>query len=283
MRNIFACCLVFGAAAAAAQCQSVDWQTVMWREPQVRYLLADMTGSGKTELYRKYAIEEKDPDSREAIRLWDSGVRVVNMADFERKWVTNKFGTDGRVFRVVFKGTDRTITGTEALLSNDGAIAQAPMRLTLLDLTVGAAPAGLAEQAKANPAVAEALRRFAAGCRVANGHLFERAGERLVFKATGRDADSSLIRLNSDVPWPEVNVRYFMADMALGGAIEFYRKAAQSAHEMGCWEAVRRTEEGYRITNLEEFERKQVKGQTLVTRKGSDERISGTWVKLSSD
>ncbi len=35
--------------------QSADWQNVIWREPQVRYLLADMTGSGKTDLYRKYA------------------------------------------------------------------------------------------------------------------------------------------------------------------------------------------------------------------------------------
>ena len=66
-----------------------------------------------------------------------------------------------------------------------------------------------------------------------------------------------------------------MADIALGGSIEFYRKAAESAHEMGCLEAVRRTEEGYRITNLAGCERKQVDGWTLITRQGSRERISG--------
>ena len=58
--------------------QSADWQSVVWREPQVRYLLADLSlNGGKTDLYRKYATEERDPDSREAIRLWDAGVRVL--------------------------------------------------------------------------------------------------------------------------------------------------------------------------------------------------------------
>ncbi len=51
----------------------------------------------------------------------------------------------------------------------------------------------------------------------------------------------------------------------------------------GRLEAVRRTEEGYRITNLAGSERKQVDGRTLITRQGSHERISGMWVKLSPD
>ena len=33
-----------------AAAQSVDWQEVVWREPQVRYLLADMTLGGHTKL-----------------------------------------------------------------------------------------------------------------------------------------------------------------------------------------------------------------------------------------
>ena len=74
-----------------------------------------------------------------------------------------------------------------------------------------------------------------------------------------------------------------MADIALGGSIEFYRAAAERDHEMACLEAVRRTEEGFRITNLGEFERKKADGKTLITRKGSDERISGISVRLSSD
>ena len=273
--------------ASRLSAQSAEWQSVIWREPQVRYLLADMTGSGKPDLYRKYAAEERDPDSREAIRLWDAGVRVVNMADFERKWVTNKFGKDGHVFRVVERGTDRTITGTEVVLSIDGSIPQGPMRRALLDLTLGATVKSYEARAKREVEIAEALRRFNAGCRVSNAHLFERRGKAdshdVVFRGSGRPVDPALIRLNSDEPYPEVNVRYFMADIALGGSLEFYRKAAEAAHEMGCLEAVRRTEEGYRITNLDQFERKQVDGKTLITRKGANARISGNEVTLSSD
>ena len=264
--------------------QSADWQSVIWREPQVRYLLADMTGSGKTDLYRKYAAEEHDPDSREAIRLWDAGVRVVNMADFERKWVTNRFGQGGRVFRVVLRGTDRTIAGNEVLLSSDCSFHQGPMRLALLDLTLGTGTKAYEARAGHEAAIAEALRRFNDGCRVSNAYLFDRHGNSgLVFRGSSNPVDPALIRLNSDVPYPEVNVRYFMADIALGGSLEFYRKAAESAHEMGCLEAVRRTEEGFRITNLDQLERKKVADKILITLKGSDERISGMLVKLSGD
>ena len=95
-----------------AAAQSADWTEVIWREPQVRYLLADMTGSGKTDLYRKYATEKKDPDSREAIRLWDAGVRVITLADFERKKV------DGKVL-ITRKGSNERLSGTFVKLNSD--------------------------------------------------------------------------------------------------------------------------------------------------------------------
>lgn len=180
-RILLAALLASVAIGPRASAQSADWTEVIWREPQVRYLLADMTGSGKTDLYRKDATEEKDPDSREAIRLWDAGVRVVNMADFERKWVTNQFGKDGRVFRVVQRGSDRTITGNEVLLTSDGAFQQGPMRLVLLDLTLGTPPKDYAARAKKDAGVAEALRRFSEGCRLNNAHLFDRRGKSFVF------------------------------------------------------------------------------------------------------
>ena len=121
-----------------------------------------------------------------------------------------------------------------------------------------------------------------------NTNQFEWGGEKLKpdilqYRGTHVPIDGVHVRLNSDLPYPEPNVRYFMADIALGGSLEFYRAAAERDHEMGCLEAVRRTEEGYRITNLDQFERKKVNGQTLITRKGSGERISGMAVKLSSD
>jgi hypothetical protein len=275
-------CLVLMTAPATAAAQSSDWQSVIWREPQVRYLLADMTIGGKTDLYRKYAKEEKDPDSREAIRLWDAGVRVANADDFERKWVPSPFGKDNKVFRVVQRGSDRTITGNEVILTVDGAFSQAAMRYALLDLTLGAA-ASTYEKDKADAANIEALRRYAAGDRVSNVHLFERRAKGLAFKVTGLPADPAFFKLESDYPYPEVNVRYFLADMHLGGARSFYHRVAEEAHEMGCLEAVARFDSAVRVTNLDEFERKKVDGKTLITRKGSNERISGKDVKLSTD
>jgi hypothetical protein len=242
---------------------------------------------GSPDQYRGYATaKEKDPDSREAIRLWDAGVRIVNAAAFERKWVPNEHGQDGKVLRIVLRGSNRTIAGTELLLTSDLLLQQGPMRGVLADLTLGR-PAVFYEARSKDPNVAEALRRWAYGARVTNTYLFEVRGEgpgrRVVFHGTDKPVDGSWVKLNSDPAYSERNVRYFMADIALGGSIEFYRHAAQSVHEMGCQEAVRRTEEGYTITNLDQFERKQVNGQTLITRKGSNERISGLVVRLSSD
>jgi hypothetical protein len=278
--------------ALRAQAQSADWQKVVWRDPQIRYLLADMSLGGNVTLYRDYAAREKDPDSREAIRLWDAGVRVVNTNEIERRWVTNSFGKDGRVMRVVQCGSNRTIIGNELVLSNDGAFSQAAMRLVLLDLTLSPASSSTPfstyqKQAKSQPAVAEALRRWAEGCRVMNASWFAASGKaskrQLTFAATGLPADGSRVVLNSDVPYPEVNVRYFLADIYLGGSRDFYHRVAESAHEMGCQEAVARYDAGVKITNLDQLERKQVDGKTLITRKGSNERISGSQVKLSTD
>src|SRR5262245_34606748 len=117
--------------------QSADWQDVVWREPQVRYLLADLTLGGNTKLYRDYATTERDPDSREAIRLWDAGARVVNTNEFERRWVTNQFGKDGRVMRVVFRGSNRTITGKEVLLTSDLGFQNVAARVALLHFALG--------------------------------------------------------------------------------------------------------------------------------------------------
>ena len=283
---LFAAVADFGSKRASAQ--SADWQNVIWREPQVRYLLADMTLGGNTKLYRDYALTERDPDSREAIRLWDAGARVLNTNEFERRWVTNQFGKDGRVMRVVQRGSNRTITGNEVLLSSDLAFQQAAMRLVLAELSMGR-PASFYESRRKDAGVAEALRRWAAGSRALNTNQFEWGGVKmrppdiLQYRETHTPIDGAHVRLNSDVAYPETNVRYFLADMMLGGSRDFYHRTAESAHEMGCQEAVARFDAGVKLTNLDQFERKKVDGKVLITRKGSNERISGMLVKLSTD
>ncbi len=265
--------------------QAADWQKVVWREPQVRYLMADMTLGGSVELYRNYAMNERDPDSAEAIRLWDAGVRAVNKDDFERKWVPNQFGKDGKVMRIVLRGSNRMISGAEVLLTSDTNIEQAPMRLVLLDLTLGA-PVTRYEATKGDPNVAEALRRWANGARVSNVKAFEvrTDGEpRIVYRGTRLRVDGAQVRLNSDVAYPEVNARYFLADICLGGSRDFYHRAAEAAHEMGCQEAVARYDSGVKVANLDQLERKVVNGKTIIARKGTNERIKGDDVKLSTD
>jgi len=275
--------LLFAKTAAG---QSADWQKVVWREPQVRYLLTDLTLGGNATLYRDYATRETDPDSLEAIRRWDAGSRVVNTNEFERRWLTNKYGKDGRVMRIVLRGTGRTITGNEVLLTSDRTLNQGIVRLTLAALSLGREVVDY-EERRGVPDIAEALRIWRAGGRLLNTNDFELhsggPNPEVVYRGTLQRADPFQMRLNTDLPYPETNVRYFMADMALGGSIEFYRATAEAAHEMGCLEAVRRVEDGYRIVNLDKFERKQVAGRTVITRQGSPERISGMQVMLSSD
>jgi hypothetical protein len=127
----------------------------------------------------------------------------------------------------------------------------------------------------------------AEGDRALNANWFEASGKgkihRLVYRHTHAPADGARVLLTSDLPYPECNVRYFLADMLVGGSRGFYHKAAESAHEMGCQEAVARFDAGVRITNLDQLERKQVGSSTLIARKGSDERISRLEIRLGTD
>jgi hypothetical protein len=278
--------LVIALAQILVAAQSADWTEVIWREPQVRYLLADMTLGGNTKLYRDYATTERDPDSREAIRLWDASVRVVNTNEFERKWVPSQFAKDGHMMRIVYRGSDRTITGNEVLLTSDLAFQNSAMRLALLKFSLDNPPANVDRQER-DVSIEEAIRRWKSGARVVNTNWFEMRGagrdRRAYYKDTDRPVEGIHIRLNCDLAYPEVNVRYFMADMALGGSRDFYWRTAEIAHEMGCLEAVLRHDAGVRITNLDRFERKTVNGKILITFKGSNKRISGAVINLSTD
>ena len=191
--------------------------------------------------------------------------------------------------RVVQRGSNRTITGSEVLLTTDMLYNHDHARLILLDLTLGGDRAQYESRQKSDPDCEEALRRWNSGARVTNTNWFEARrsgrgiGRGLYYRGTNHAVEGMHVRLNFDLAYPETNVRYFLADMMLGGSRDFYHRTAEAAHEMGCQEAVARFDAGVKVTNLDQFERKKVDGKVLITRKGSDERISGTLVKLSTD
>ena len=189
--------------------------------------------------------------------------------------------------RVVQRGSNRTILGNEVLLSTDTTLSRGIVRMTIAELSLGRSREYY-ERLRDVIEIREALRCWDSGTRLLNTNMFALRGPsqapELIFRNDGNPVKEPIhFRLNSDLAYPETNVRYFLADMMLGGSRDFYHRTAEAAHEMGCQEAVARFDAGVKITNLDQFERKKVDGKVLITRKGSDERSSGMLVKLSTD
>ncbi len=159
------------------------------------------------------------------------------------------------------------------------------MRLALLDLTLGTSPEKLSSEAGKDPAIHEALRRYAQGDRVLNAHLFERGRKGFVMKGAGRALDPVYIKLNSrsGVPRSQCPAIFWRTCGWVVLAI-FTIEPPNPRMKMGCSGScmpflIRR----FKIVNLDQFERKNVDGKTLITRRGSNARISGLEVKLSTD
>ena len=182
-----------------------------YHEPQVRYIIADIQLGGSVDYYGKRA-KEGDPDSGRAGKEWRAGVRVKNIAAFERKTVEGKFG---KGMRIVYQATKRTIDGVEVVLTKDLGYRQGDVRYLLADLTLGV-PAKELEARKGDPSVLEALSRWADGVRASNTGDFEVSssakGRQVVHKRTKQPIDGMLVKLNSDTPDPEAPVRYILAE-----------------------------------------------------------------------
>lgn len=257
-----------------------------YHEPEVRYILADIQLGGSVDYYRNWVAKEHDPDSARAVKEWEAGTRVSNIQLFERKDVKGKSGFGGK--RICLRGTNRTAEGAQIVLSSDLEIEQAIVRYVLAELTLGGSVGDYINRGgPANASTGAAVDRWRDGVRATNTASFEvrlQAGRRtVVYKGTDRKIDGAQVRLNSDPPYDEAAVRYILADICLGGGAGFYQKVVDTSHDPHSAEALARWESGYTIVNLADLERKQVAGKTLITAKGSDERINGLSVKLSSD
>jgi hypothetical protein len=266
--------LAIASQSSRAQC---------YHEPQVRYILADISLGGSLDYYRPFA-KEGDPDSARAIKEWQTGARLRDSERFERKTVEGRLG---KGIRIVYRGTNRTVPGAEIRLTTDLAYEQAAVRLVLLDLALGAHEEAYRNKMKKDANVAEALGRWQDKVRPTNAGEFEIQGQgaerRLVYKGADRLADGMQVKLNSDVAYEEADVRYLLADMCLGGSPDFYRRVVDTSHDPISIEALARFEDGYKVTNLDSFERKKVAGKTLVTYKSTDKKVKGSDIKLSSD
>ncbi len=253
---------------------------VSYHEAHVRYLLADIALGGSPDYYRQW-VAEGDPDTTVAMRRYEAGVTVTNLNRFERKRPA------GKNTRVVYKQTDRMANGFDIRLSSDFTFHESRVRLILLNLQRGGTAEALGD-ADAAPDVKEARQRWDDHVRVTNPDLFERRGDAggeavLTYRSTGVTADGWDVHLTSDAVCEEAETRYLMADLALGGSLEFYREVCDNSTEATAMQAVARWDDGYRVVNTGDYERVRFDGNVHIVYAGTRQRIDGSDVRLNAD
>ncbi len=135
-----------------------------YNEATVRYILLDISLGAPVSFYRSFT---DDPNSVEAVRRWDNGVRVQNASSFERKDLGGDLG-----WTIVYKNTTERVSGMEAWLSNM-VYNESTVRYILLDISLGA-PVSFYRSFTDDPNSVEAVKRWDNGIRVQNASSFER-------------------------------------------------------------------------------------------------------------
>jgi hypothetical protein len=250
--------------------------SLMFDEARVRYILADSQLGGVIDYYRQFP---DDPNATEAVSRWDAGVRVENIAQFERKIIECKG------WQVVYAGTEVTINGMDVILYTP-SLDEARVRYILADSQLGGV-IDYYRQFPGDPSAAEAVRRWDACFRVENISLFERIiiadkGWQVVYAGTETTIDGmDVILIAEQYPYDEARMRYILADSQLGGVIGYYR---QFPCDLSAAEAVLRWDAGARVVNIDQFERKIIAGKGWqVVYAGSEITIDGMDVILTID
>jgi len=75
----------------------------------VRYIMVDFQLENLADYYRSNVLNE---ETAEALRLWEAGIRVKNIDDYERKFISGQW-------QIVYKGTDQTVLGSDVILTSD--------------------------------------------------------------------------------------------------------------------------------------------------------------------
>lgn len=231
-----------------------------YHENWVRYLMADILLGGDKEYYRQFS---EDVNSIEAIRRIDEGISIVNLSKYERKMIP------GKNIRIVKKGTMEATNSSDIELNTDKILNEPDIRSFMLGLALGKTVLKVHDSKSVQ--LIEALRRDSVGVKILNLEELRNRG----FKS-----DDKII-LSSDVDYDEDVVRYMLADICLGGPAGFYREIYDTWRDPNAGEAVRRWENGVRISNLKRFERKELFfNGTKIVLKGTDHIITGKEVQL---
>jgi hypothetical protein len=242
-----------------------------FHESSVRYMLIDITLGNVLSYYSSAT----DANSKEAVRRWNNGVRVLQFDSFERKNIS------GLGWTIVFKNTDQRISGMDVWLSSE-SFHESSVRYMLIDITLGNVLSYYSSATDANSK--EAVRRWNNGVRVLQFDSFERKnisglGWTIVFKNTDQRISGMDVWLSSE-SFHESSVRYMLIDITLGNVLSYY----SSATDANSKEAVRRWNNGVRVLQFDSFERKNINGLgwTIVF-KNTNQRISGMVVWLNNE
>lgn len=285
------------------------------QQARQRYITADLQLAGAFDaqkdavainstnpVYQYYSsYSSNDVDVNNGLQNFISGDLVINIYQFDRVYLAN----DG--WQVVYGGTEFIVNGDDFVMASDiGGLnnEEARIRYILADIQLGDV-AGYYRQYLDQPAVAEAIRRWDAGVRVANIAQFERkvvaqAGWKVVYIGSDSTVLGSDILLTTDqAPEPqptaqaaieptsadscssgETRINYILADIQLGGVDAYYR---QITDDPSVVEAVRRWDSGVRLADPGAFERKIVGDQGWqIVYAGTEQRVDCNDIQLGA-
>ena len=89
----------------------ISYTPISTNESHVRHILVDTQLSNNINSYRANITDE---ETAEAVRRWDAGIRVVNIAEFARMMINGQW-------HIVYVGTRDPIRGTDVILTTDAS------------------------------------------------------------------------------------------------------------------------------------------------------------------
>lgn len=250
---------------------------LIFDESKVRIIMAMMNLSGPSP---EFVSKMSNPEVAEAFERLKDSVLVTNCNRFALCRLQNEN-------TLVYKGTHIPVGGNQIRLTSDEDFYQDAARYMFADICLGA-PISYYEQTytlSRDPNIFATLNFVRDSIRIVNLDLFERITSAngkvaVVYKGTQKTINGNDVELNTDVTG-DAEVRYKMADVALGAPLSFYKADAKNATNKIMFQLL---EKDVRVINISDFERNRFSdGGMLVVKKNTRRQITGQEVILSSD